>query len=99
MVKSEEFERPESQRAPSAAGIAASNENLPTDHRLLVSRDRAREMLGGISVSNLRRLINAGEINPVFLNASSRPQRRGKLYFRRCDLAALVDKFAKRDAK
>lgn len=71
----------------------------PSSRSLLVSRDQAREMLGGISVSHLRRLMQAGELQPVFLNASPKRQRSGKLYFRYADLEALVDKYAKRAAK
>ncbi|MCK1547181.1 helix-turn-helix domain-containing protein [Bradyrhizobium sp. 179] len=71
----------------------------PSPRSLLVSRDQAREMLGGISVSHLRRLMQAGELQPVFLNASTKRQRSGKLYFRYADLEALVDKYAKRAAK
>jgi hypothetical protein len=70
---------------------------LPTP--LLVSRDQARAMLGEISVSHLRRLIKAGELKPVFLNTSAKPQRSGKLYFRTSDLDALVEKYAKRTAR
>ncbi|WP_408918133.1 hypothetical protein [Bradyrhizobium arachidis] len=40
--------------------------------------------------------MKAGEVKPIFLNASSRPQRNGKLYFRVTDLEALVEKYAKR---
>lgn len=63
---------------------------------LLVSRAQACAMLGDISVSHLRRLIKAGELKPVFLNASATPRRSGKLYFRTRDLEALVEKYAKR---
>jgi Helix-turn-helix domain len=66
---------------------------------LLVSRDQARTMLGGISVSHLRRLIEAGELKPVFLNTSARRQRSGKRFFRISDLEALVEKYARRSAK
>lgn len=66
---------------------------------LLVSRDQARTMLGGISVSHLRRLIDAGELQPVFLNASAKPCRSGKRYFRVHDLEAFVEKYAKRASK
>ncbi|MCK1391687.1 helix-turn-helix domain-containing protein [Bradyrhizobium sp. 1] len=71
--------------------------SIPDHGPLLVSRDQAREMLGDISVTQLRRLLKAGEIKPVFLNASPRPQRSGgKLYFRVSDLNKLVEKFARR---
>ncbi|WP_370187057.1 helix-turn-helix domain-containing protein [Bradyrhizobium elkanii] len=63
---------------------------------LLVSRAQAQAMLGGISVSHLRRLIKAGELRPVFLNPSRAPQRSGKLFFRVNDLEALVEKYASR---
>lgn len=66
---------------------------------LLVSGKQARSMLGGISVSHLRRLMKAGELKPVFLNTSAKPRRRGKLYFRTSDLEALVEKYAKRSAR
>ncbi|MGY2849307.1 putative site-specific integrase-resolvase [Bradyrhizobium sp. USDA 4509] len=66
---------------------------------LLVSRKAAQQMLGGISVSHLRRLMKAGEIHPVFLNSSRSPQRSGKLFFRVSDLEALVEKFAKHSVK
>ncbi|WP_404438047.1 helix-turn-helix domain-containing protein [Bradyrhizobium daqingense] len=79
--------------------IPLKSEARPTSAaRLLVSRDQAREMLGGISVSHLRRLMEAGELQPVFLNASPKRQRSGKLYFRYADLEALVEKYAARTA-
>ncbi|OSI70972.1 hypothetical protein BSZ21_10195 [Bradyrhizobium canariense] len=75
----------------------SKNKSAPDRGRpLLVSGNQAREMLGGISLSHLRRLLKAGELRPVCLNMSSRPQRSGKLYFRLADLEALVDKYAKR---
>ncbi|QHO73983.1 hypothetical protein ACH79_16440 [Bradyrhizobium sp. CCBAU 051011] len=65
---------------------------------LLVSRKQTCAMLGGISASHLRRLMKAGELEPVFLNPSAQPRRRGKLFFRTSDLEALVEKYAKRSA-
>ncbi|MCA6106116.1 helix-turn-helix domain-containing protein [Bradyrhizobium cenepequi] len=83
------------------------SEVIPVDFRspstsqipLLVSRSQACAMLGGISISHLRRMMKAGELRPVFLNASATPQRSGKLYFRVSDLEALVEKYAKRAVK
>ncbi|MEY9731733.1 hypothetical protein [Bradyrhizobium yuanmingense] len=66
---------------------------------LLVSRDEARAILGGISLSHLRRLMQAGELQPVFLNPVQTRRRSGKLYFRYPDLEALVEKYAKRAAQ
>jgi hypothetical protein len=63
---------------------------------LLVSRTQACAMLGDISVSHLRRLMKAGELQPVFLNTSANPRRSGKLFFLASDLEALVKKYAKR---
>ena len=74
-------------------------QNLSRPVPLLVSRSQACAMLGDISVSHLRRLIKAGELQPVFLNASATPRRSGKLYFRTSDLEALVEKYAKRSKK
>lgn len=65
--------------------------------KLLVSREHAREMLGGISVTQLRRLMDAGDISPVDLTTSKNPIRRGKLYFRVSDLIAFVDRRANRN--
>jgi hypothetical protein len=66
------------------------------DQPLLVSRARACEMLGGISRSHMQRLMDAGELRPIDINASPQPRRRGKLYFRLSDIQALVERFAKR---
>lgn len=76
---------------PISISKATSSQGL-----LLVSRAQAQAMLGGISVSHLRRLIKAGELRPVFLNPSKAPQRSGKLFFRVNDLEALVEKYASR---
>jgi hypothetical protein len=71
----------------------------PRQMPLLVSRAQACSMLGDISVSHLRRLMKAGELQPVFLNTSANPRRSGKLFFRTSDLEALVEKYAKRGAR
>lgn len=75
-----------------SANMSATTSAKP----LLVSRNQARAMLGDISVSQLRRLMKAGELQPVFLNTSPKRQRSGKLYFRLGDLEALVAKYAAR---
>jgi hypothetical protein len=69
--------------------------NATQSDPLLVSRKQACAMLGEISVSQLRRLIKAGELHPVFLNASSRPRRSGKLYFRTSELVSFVERRSK----
>jgi hypothetical protein len=76
----------------SEISVAAPIPIANNDCRLLVSRDQAREMLGGISLTHLRRLMKVGDIAPVDLTVSTRPTRRGKLYFRVTDLSELVDK-------
>jgi predicted site-specific integrase-resolvase len=76
---------------------ADSNSISAPSNPLLVSRAKACEMLG-ISVSHLRRLIKAGELKPIFLNASAQPRRNGKLYFRTSAIEALVEKYEKRAA-
>lgn len=58
---------------------------------LLVTGSQARAMLG-ISVSHLRRLMAVGRLEPVNLSASPTRQRSGKLYFRRADILAIVEK-------
>ncbi|MCV0387132.1 MAG: helix-turn-helix domain-containing protein [Nitrobacter sp.] len=73
--------------------IAEFQSNTP----LVVSRAQACAMLGGISVSHLRRLMKAGELRPFDMNASSQPRKRGKLYFLVDDIAAFVERYAKRD--
>lgn len=79
--------------------ITIDFKKTPTQDRLLVSRTQACAMLGDISISHLRRLMKAGELKPVFLNTSAKPQRRGKLFFRTRDLEALVEKHAKRSVR
>ncbi|MGY3496614.1 helix-turn-helix domain-containing protein [Bradyrhizobium sp. USDA 4502] len=83
-----------------SAHVVSINATKPValQGQLLVSRAQAQAMLGGISVSHLRRLIKAGELRPVFLNPSKAPQRSGKLFFRVNDLEALVEKYANRSS-
>jgi hypothetical protein len=80
---------------PNLVSVDNSNSNSAPSNALLVSRSKACEMLGDISVSHLRRLIKAGELKPVFLNASAQPRRNGKLYFRTSAIEALVEKYEK----
>ncbi|WP_420799270.1 helix-turn-helix domain-containing protein [Nitrobacter vulgaris] len=54
-------------------------------------------MLGGISVSHLRRLMDAGELRPFDMNTSPQPRKRGKLFFLVSDIEAFVERYAKRD--
>ena len=55
---------------------------------LLVDRKRAGELLGGVSLSTVERLISAGELTPIRLGR--------RVMLRRSELQSFVDRLAKR---